>query len=112
VATTVAPPPVTIGPPTRTWSASPVTYVRWEVGAGAAGTRGAPRAALSREVGAGAAGTCVALGATLRREVGVGAVGTHGAPGAALRRKVGAGATPRVAPSRAEGGHVAPLDPP
>jgi hypothetical protein len=30
-ATTAAPPPVTIGPPTRTWPASPVTYVRWEV---------------------------------------------------------------------------------
>jgi hypothetical protein len=28
VATTAVPPPVTIGPPTRTWSASPITYVR------------------------------------------------------------------------------------
>jgi hypothetical protein len=79
-ATTAAPPPVTIGPPTHTWSASPVTYVRREVGARAAGTRGVPRAELSREVGAGATGTC-------------------GTPRAALCREVGAGA----APSQAEG---------
>jgi hypothetical protein len=41
-ATTVVPPVVTDGPPPRTWSTSPVTYVRREVGAGAVGTRGAP----------------------------------------------------------------------
>jgi hypothetical protein len=46
-ATTAVPPPVTIGPPTRTWPASPVTYVRREVRAGDTGTRGAPGAALS-----------------------------------------------------------------
>jgi hypothetical protein len=45
-ATTAAPSPITIGPPPRTWSASPVTYVRQEVGAGAARTRGTPGAAL------------------------------------------------------------------
>jgi hypothetical protein len=39
-----APPAVTDNPPPRTWSASPVAYVRREVGAGAAGTRGAPGA--------------------------------------------------------------------
>jgi hypothetical protein len=47
-ATTAAPPTTTNGPPPRTWPTSPVTYVRWEVGAGAAGTRGGPRASLSR----------------------------------------------------------------
>jgi hypothetical protein len=52
------------------------------VGARAAGTHGAPRAALSREVGAGAPGTRGAPGATLHREVGAGAAGTLGAPGA------------------------------
>jgi hypothetical protein len=36
-ATMAAPPPITIGPPPRTWPPSPVTYVRWEVGARAAG---------------------------------------------------------------------------
>jgi hypothetical protein len=56
-ATTVAPPPVNIGSPTRTWPASPVTYIQREVGAGAVGTRGAPGAALCREVGAGATET-------------------------------------------------------
>jgi hypothetical protein len=54
-ATTAAPPSITIGPPTRTWSASPVTYVRWEMRVGAVGTRGAPGATLRREVGDGAA---------------------------------------------------------
>jgi hypothetical protein len=39
-----APPAVTDGPPSRTWPASPVAYVRREVEARAAGTRGAPRA--------------------------------------------------------------------
>jgi hypothetical protein len=85
-ATTAAPPLVTIGLSPRTWPASPVTYVRREVGARAAGTRGAPRAALNREVGAGAVGTRGAPGAVLCREVGGGAAGTHGAPGAALCR--------------------------
>jgi hypothetical protein len=42
-ATTAAPPPVPTSPPTHTWPASPVTYVRLEVGARAAGTCGAPR---------------------------------------------------------------------
>jgi hypothetical protein len=105
------PPPVTIGLPTRTWPASPVTYAsgRWgleprgtrgalgptpspEVDIGATGTRGAPGAALRREVGAGATGPCGAPEAALRREVGAGAAETRGAPGAALRREVGAGA--------------------
>jgi hypothetical protein len=85
-ATTAVPPPVTIGSPPRTWPASPVTYFRREVGAGAAGTCGAPGAALSWEVGAGAAGTRGAPGATLRREVRAGAVGTRGASGASLRQ--------------------------
>jgi hypothetical protein len=88
-ATTAAPPTVPNGPPPRTWPASLVAYVRQEVGAGVAGTRGAPGAALSREVGAEAAGTHGALGAALSREVNAGAVGTCGAPGAALRREVG-----------------------
>jgi hypothetical protein len=44
------------------------------------------------EVGAGAAGTCGAPGAALRREVGIGATMTRGGPGAALSREVGAGA--------------------
>jgi hypothetical protein len=45
--TMTAPPPVTIGPPTCTWPASPVTYIRREVGARAPGTRDALGAALS-----------------------------------------------------------------
>jgi hypothetical protein len=111
-ATRAAPPTVTDSPPPRTWSASPVTYIRWEVGADAAGTRSAPGAALRREVGARATGTCGtpgaapcweadagatgirgSPGAAMSREVGAGAVETRGAPGAALRRAVGAGAT-------------------
>jgi hypothetical protein len=92
VATTAVSPPITISPPPRTWPASPVTYVRREVGVEAAGTRGAPGATLSREVGTGAAETCDAPGAALRQEVGAGDVDTCGAPGAALRREVGAGA--------------------
>jgi hypothetical protein len=88
-ATTTALPSVTDDPPPRTWPASPVIYVRWEVGVGAVGTLGASVAALSREVGAGAVGTHDAPRAALRREVGAGALGTHGAPGAALRREVG-----------------------
>jgi hypothetical protein len=67
------PPAVTDGSPSRTWPASPVVYIRREVGAEAAGTRGT-------------------LGAALSREVRAGAVGTRGAPGAALRREAGAGA--------------------
>jgi hypothetical protein len=51
-----APPAITDGPPPHTWSASPVAYIWWEVGARAAGTRGAPGAALSREMGARATG--------------------------------------------------------
>jgi hypothetical protein len=105
------PPAVIDGPPPRTWPASPVAYVRREVGAGAAETCGAPGAALSREVGVRAAGTRDAPGAVLRQEVGagaqvtrdapgaalsrevrVGAMGTHGTPGAALSQEVGAGA--------------------
>jgi hypothetical protein len=78
-ATTAAPPAVTDGPPPRTWAASPATYVRWEVGPDAAGTRSAPGVALRREVGAGATGTRGAPGAALRREAGVGATGTCGA---------------------------------
>jgi hypothetical protein len=49
-ATTAASPAVTASPPPRTWSASLVTYVRREVGAGAAGTHGTPGAALREEV--------------------------------------------------------------
>jgi hypothetical protein len=92
-ATTAVPPAVTDGPSPRTWPASPVAYVRQEVGAGAAGTRGGPGAALSREVGAGAVGTRGGLGAALSREVGAGVTGTRGGPGAALSREVGARAT-------------------
>jgi hypothetical protein len=65
VATTAAPPVITDGPPPHTWPASPVAYVRWEVGVGAARTRGAPRAALRREVGAGAQATRGIPGAVL-----------------------------------------------
>jgi hypothetical protein len=90
-AITVAPPPIAIGPPTNTWPATPVTYVQREVGAGAAGTRDAPGAALSWEVGAGAMGTRGTPGAALRREVGIGAGGTRGAPRAAQHRVVGVG---------------------
>jgi hypothetical protein len=92
-ATTVAPPPVTIGLPTRTWPASPVTYIRREVGAGATGTRGALGAALRREVGAGATGTHGAPRAAPSRAQGTGATGTRGAPGPAPSPEVGAGAT-------------------
>jgi hypothetical protein len=60
-----------------------------EVGARAAGTRGAPRAALSREVGARATGTRGALGAALRREAVAGAQATHGGSGAALSGEAG-----------------------
>jgi hypothetical protein len=65
---------------------------------GAAGTRGAPGAALHRKVGTGAVGTLGTLGAALSRELGTGATGTRGAPGAALHRE--AGATPGAASSR------------
>jgi hypothetical protein len=92
VATTTAPLAVTDGPPPRTWPTSPVIYVRREVGASAAGTRGTPGAALRHEVGAGAVGTLGASGPALSREVGAGAAGTRGAPRAALRQEVGAGA--------------------
>jgi hypothetical protein len=111
-ATTAAPPAIADGPPPRTWPASPVTYDRWEVGAAAAGTRGAPGATLRREVGAGAAGTRGAPRATLRREMGVGAAGTRGTPRATLRWKAGAGAAgtrdaPRAALSREVGAGAA-----
>jgi hypothetical protein len=46
-ATTAAPPAIIDGPPPLTWPASPATYVWREVGAGAVGTRGTPRATLS-----------------------------------------------------------------
>jgi hypothetical protein len=69
-----------------------------EVRAGAVGTHGAPRAALSQEVGARAAGTCGTPRAALRREAGAGAQATRGAPGAALSQEVGAGATGYVVP--------------
>jgi hypothetical protein len=67
------PPAVTDSPPPRTWPASLVAYIQWEVGAGAVGTHGAP-------------------GAALRREAGAVAQATRGAPEAALSREVGAGA--------------------
>jgi hypothetical protein len=92
-ATTVASPPITIGPPTRTWPVSPVTYVRREVGARATGTRGAPGPAPSPEVGAGATGRRGAPGAALCREVNAGTTGPRGAPRAALGQEVGTGAT-------------------
>jgi hypothetical protein len=79
-ATMAAPPAGTYGSPPRTWSASPVAYVRQELGARAVGTRGALGAALRREAGAGAQATRGAPGAALRREVGARAVGTRVAP--------------------------------
>jgi hypothetical protein len=111
-APTAAPPAVIDGPPPRTWPASPVTYIRWEVGAAAMGTCGIPGATMSWEVDVGAAGTCGAPGATLRLEVGAGAVGTRGSPRAVMRREVGAGATgtrgaPEAALSREVGIRVA-----
>jgi hypothetical protein len=90
VATMTVPPAVTDDLPPRTWLASLVIYVRRKVGAGVAGTRGTPGAALRREVGTGTAGTLGTSGATLSqevdaraalsREVGTGAAGTRGAP--------------------------------
>jgi hypothetical protein len=71
---------------------APETGLRRKAGARAAGTRGVLGLALSREVGAGAAETCGAPGAVLSREVGAGAAGTRGAPRAALSWEVGAGA--------------------
>jgi hypothetical protein len=59
------PPAVTDGPSPRTWPVSPVAYIWWEVGAGAAETRGAPGAALSQEAGAGAQAICGAPGIAL-----------------------------------------------
>jgi hypothetical protein len=59
------------------------------VAARAAGTRGAPRAALSREVGGRATGTRGALGAALRREAVAGAQATRGGSGAALSGEAG-----------------------
>jgi hypothetical protein len=89
-ATTAAPPTVTNGLPPRIWPASPVAYVRREVGAGAAGTRGALRAVLRQEAGAGAQTTHGGPRAALSREVGARSAGTRGAPGAALSQEVGA----------------------
>jgi hypothetical protein len=63
------------------------------VGAGAAGTCGAPEVVLCREAGDGAQATHGTIGAALSRDVGARATGTHGTPGAALSREVGAGAT-------------------
>jgi hypothetical protein len=74
-------------PPPRTWPVSPVTYIRREVGAGAAGTRGTPGAALRREVGIGATTTRGGPGAALSREVGAGAARTPSGPGAVLSRE-------------------------
>jgi hypothetical protein len=91
-ATTTVPPTVTNGPPPCTWPASPVTYIRREVGAGAAGTCGTPRAALRQEVGARAVGTRGSPAAALSWEMVTGAMGTRGAPRAAMRREVGTGA--------------------
>jgi hypothetical protein len=83
-ATMATPPAVIDGPPPRTWSTSPVAYIRREVGAGTAGTRGAPGATLSREVGAGATGTRGTPGAALRREASAEAQVTRGTPRATL----------------------------
>jgi hypothetical protein len=108
------------------WSSA----LRREVGAGAAGTCGAPGAALRREVGTratpgpapilevgvGATRTRGGLGAALRREVGVGAVATLAGPEAVLIQEVGAGSAgthggPRAALSR-EPGTTPPPPPP
>jgi hypothetical protein len=45
-ATMAMSPAVSDGPPPHTWSASSITYIWREVGAGATGTRGTPGAAL------------------------------------------------------------------
>jgi hypothetical protein len=90
-ATTTAPPAITDGSPPRTWPASPIAYVQREVGAGAAGTRGAPGAALRQEAGVGAQATRGAPGAPLSQEVSTGAAGTRGTPGAPLSQEVGVG---------------------
>jgi hypothetical protein len=92
-ATTAASPAVIDSPSPCTWPASLVAYVRREVGAGAAGTRGAPEATLRQEAGAGAQETHGGPGAALSREVGAEATGTRGTLGAALSQEVGAGAT-------------------
>jgi hypothetical protein len=91
-ATMAVPPAVTDGPPPHTWPASPIAYVRREVGAGATGTCGVPGAVLRRGARAGAQATCGAPRVVLSQEEGAGAAGTHGAPRAALRREAGAGA--------------------
>jgi hypothetical protein len=80
------------------------------VGAKAAGTCGAPGAALSREVGAGAAGTRDAPRAALRREAGAGVQATHDAPGAALSREAGTTPPPPLRrPSVGGQGMVVPV---
>jgi hypothetical protein len=92
---------------------APGAALRREVGAGAAGTRGAPGAALRRGVGAGAATTCGGPGATLSREVGAIAAGTRGGPGAALSREPGTTPPPPHSRPSARGqGVVVPVTPP
>jgi hypothetical protein len=111
--TTAAPPAVIDGPPPRTWPASPVAYVQWEVGARAAGTRDTLGAALRREVGAAAAGTRDAPGAALCREAGAGAQATCGGPGAALSQEAGTTPLPPLLrPSVGSQGVVVSVMPP
>jgi hypothetical protein len=88
--TTTVPPAITDGLPPRTWPASPIAYVRREVGAGAMGPRGILGATLRWEAGAGAQMTHGSPRAALSREVGAEATGTRGAPRDALTREVGA----------------------
>jgi hypothetical protein len=64
--------------------------LHWEAGAAAHGIRAGSGAALSREVGTEATVTRGTPGAALNREVETGAAVTRGAPGAALRREAGA----------------------
>jgi hypothetical protein len=76
------------------------------------GTCGNLEAALSREVGAEAAGTRGAPGAALSWEVGAGAVGTRGAPGAALSREAATTPPPPLPhPSMGGQGVVVPVMP-
>jgi hypothetical protein len=102
--TTAAPPAVTNGPPPRTWSTSPVTYVWREVGAGAVGTRGALGATLHREVGVGGAGTRGTPRATSCWEAIAGVTGTRGAP----ELPYAGGGSRRWEPE--PWGHVTPLE--
>jgi hypothetical protein len=112
-ATMVAPPTITDSPPPRTWPASPVTYVRREVGVGAAGTRGPPGAGMSWEVGTEATGTHGGLRADLRREEGARAAGTRGGPRVVLSREVGTTLPPPLPRPFVGGqGMVVPVTPP